>query len=210
LAIHGGHSQEKRTKTMKFFSSNEKQILVCTDVAARGLDIKGVSHIYNYDLPRDGDSYIHRIGRTARAGAEGVALSLVSDRDYESFSKILRDTHLKIQNLELPVFNKIFVQFNQKQKDFRRSGNFRTEGRKDFGRRENQVRGHGSSGSFRSGERRDFSHGRNLQRNEQRGRRSPDRNEQGRRSHERGREGYNQRFSGSRNQVFSRNRNRGR
>jgi len=58
--------------------------LYCTDVAARGLDIKGVSHVINYDIPGDSKEYIHRIGRTARAGKEGVVINILASRDYET------------------------------------------------------------------------------------------------------------------------------
>ncbi len=67
-AIHGGLSQAKRTRVMDNFRNNQVSVLVCTDVAARGLDIKNVSHVYNYDLPNSSKEYVHSIGRTARAG----------------------------------------------------------------------------------------------------------------------------------------------
>lgn len=82
-------TQAQRTRVMEQFrADNEKNILVATDVAARGLDIKGVDLVINYELPQDAESYVHRIGRTGRAGAEGQAFSLVSDRDVESLSRI--------------------------------------------------------------------------------------------------------------------------
>ena len=91
LAIHGGHSQEKRTRTMDQFHSKDVQVLVCTDVAARGLDIKGVSHVYNYDIPIEPNQYVHRIGRTARAGTEGKAVNILASRDYDNFTRVLRE-----------------------------------------------------------------------------------------------------------------------
>ncbi|MEZ0392551.1 MAG: DEAD/DEAH box helicase [Pseudobdellovibrionaceae bacterium] len=82
-------TQAQRNRVMEQFKAdNEKNILVATDVAARGLDIKGVDLVINYELPQDAESYVHRIGRTGRAGAEGRAFSLVSDRDVESLSRI--------------------------------------------------------------------------------------------------------------------------
>lgn len=82
-------TQSQRTRVIEQFKAqNEKNILVATDVAARGLDIKGVDMVINFDLPQDAESYVHRIGRTGRAGAEGQALSLVSDRDVESLQRI--------------------------------------------------------------------------------------------------------------------------
>src|SRR3989344_2040722 len=71
IAIHGGLSQNKRMKTIKQFNRSTVCVLVCTDIAARGLHIDNVSHVYNYDIPKDAKDYIHRIGRTARAGEKG-------------------------------------------------------------------------------------------------------------------------------------------
>ncbi|HJX06192.1 MAG TPA: DEAD/DEAH box helicase [Candidatus Nanoarchaeia archaeon] len=91
IAIHGGLSQNKRSKTIDMFNGAKVQVLVCTDVAARGLHIEHVSHIYNYDLPKNPNDYIHRIGRTARAGEEGKVINLLCDFDYDNFSRILDD-----------------------------------------------------------------------------------------------------------------------
>src|SRR5690606_21145164 len=73
----------KREKAMKRFRDAKTQFLVATDVAARGLDVEGVTHVYNYDIPLDAASYVHRIGRTGRAGGEGVAITLVAPKDME-------------------------------------------------------------------------------------------------------------------------------
>lgn len=82
-------TQAQRTRVMEQFKAeNEKNILVATDVAARGLDIKGVDMVINFDLPQDAESYVHRIGRTGRAGTEGKAFALVGDRDVESLTRI--------------------------------------------------------------------------------------------------------------------------
>lgn len=90
-------SQSQRLSVMsKFKSENEHNCLVATDVAARGLDIKGVDLVINYDLPQDPETYVHRIGRTGRAGRDGVALSLVSDRDVDSLTRIQDLTNKKI------------------------------------------------------------------------------------------------------------------
>nr|WP_239717066.1 DEAD/DEAH box helicase [Paenibacillus sp. 19GGS1-52] len=79
--LHGDLSQGKREAVMKRFREAKLQILVATDVAARGLDVEGITHIFNYDLPLDADSYIHRIGRTGRAGGKGLAITFVSPRE---------------------------------------------------------------------------------------------------------------------------------
>ena len=83
--IHGDLTQDKRSKIMWKFKNNELDILVATDVAARGLDISGVTHVYNYDIPSDPDSYVHRIGRTGRAGHHGVSLTFVTPNAEEAF-----------------------------------------------------------------------------------------------------------------------------
>ena len=109
-AIHGGLNQGKRHKVLEEF--NEKggvNVLVCTDVAARGLDIKNVSHVYNYDLPKASGEYIHRIGRTARAGKEGIAVNILCSRDYDNFSNILMDEKLKIDKAVVPHFERVRI-----------------------------------------------------------------------------------------------------
>lgn len=134
IAIHGGLDQKKRLKIMNDFNSKRINILVCTDVAARGLDIKGVSHIYNYDLPSLADDYVHRVGRTARAGKEGKAINLLAERDYENFTNILRRKDFEIKAMDLPDLP--FIKF---KRDFRedRSNNFRERNNKNFSSRRN-------------------------------------------------------------------------
>ncbi|MDD5178563.1 MAG: C-terminal helicase domain-containing protein, partial [Candidatus Nanoarchaeia archaeon] len=109
VAIHGGLSQNKRTNTLGLFNDAKVEILVCTDVAARGLHIDNVSHIYNYDLPRDPNDYIHRIGRTARAGEEGKVVNLLSSDGYESFSRIQRDYSFSVEKKQRPFLKQIVV-----------------------------------------------------------------------------------------------------
>ncbi|MDD5503660.1 MAG: DEAD/DEAH box helicase [Candidatus Thermoplasmatota archaeon] len=106
-AIHGGYSQAQRNHTLSQFHNKRAQIMVCTDVAARGLDIKGVSHVYNYDIPRESKQYIHRIGRTARAGNDGKAVSILSPRDYGNFDAILRYQRVKIAQETTPQVTKL-------------------------------------------------------------------------------------------------------
>ncbi|MGM9986334.1 MAG: DEAD/DEAH box helicase [Bacillaceae bacterium] len=81
--LHGDLSQGKRERVMKQFRETKIQYLVATDVAARGVDIEGVTHVFNYDIPHDVDTYIHRIGRTGRAGQEGIAITLFAPKDVE-------------------------------------------------------------------------------------------------------------------------------
>ena len=90
MALHGDLNQAKRSRVLEQFHRSTKFILVCTDVAARGLDIKGVSHVYNYEFPKTEEEYTHRIGRTARAGKDGKAITIIAERDYENFRKATR------------------------------------------------------------------------------------------------------------------------
>ena len=91
-AIHGNKSQNQRTKTMHNFKSGHLQVLVATDIAARGIDVDDISHVINYDLPNEPESYIHRIGRTGRAGANGTAYSFCSAMNATSFATS-KDSH---------------------------------------------------------------------------------------------------------------------
>ncbi|WP_286155149.1 DEAD/DEAH box helicase [Bacillus sp. FJAT-27264] len=86
--LHGDLSQAKREAVMKRFRDAKLQLLVATDVAARGLDVEGVTHVFNYDMPLDVDSYIHRIGRTGRAGGKGLAITFASPRDQQGLDMI--------------------------------------------------------------------------------------------------------------------------
>jgi len=122
-AIHGGMEQNKRNRVLKSFDNSNVNVLVCTDVAARGLDIKGVSHVYNYDIAADAKDYVHRIGRTARAGAEGVAINILASRDYDNFANVQKhNTELVIKREMTPKFPKIYVKWDEPKP---RRGNFR-------------------------------------------------------------------------------------
>ena len=113
MALHGDLSQNKRNWIIEHFHKSEKLILVCTDVAARGLDIKNVSHVYNYDCPKNSTDYVHRIGRTARAGKEGKAITILAQRDYENFRRVIENPDLNIVKLDLPEFEKVFVKMGE-------------------------------------------------------------------------------------------------
>ena len=101
-AIHGNKSQGQRTKALQAFKSGKCKILIATDIAARGIDIDGVTHVINYDLPNVAEQYVHRIGRTARAGREGVAISLVCGDDLAYLRDIEKITKQEISVLEAP------------------------------------------------------------------------------------------------------------
>lgn len=87
-ALHGDMNQRQRTRTLRQMKDGEIKILVATDVAARGLDVNTVSHVINFDLPQDGETYVHRIGRTGRAGAKGTALSFASQKEFHLLRQI--------------------------------------------------------------------------------------------------------------------------
>ena len=106
-AIHGGMSQNKRIKSLDKLKKENIDVLVATDVAARGLDIKNVSHVYNYDVPKCPKEYIHRIGRTARAGENGEAVTLLTSRDHDNFRNVQSDDKLKIKKESFPKFEKV-------------------------------------------------------------------------------------------------------
>jgi len=97
-ALHGDMPQNKRTRTIMQMRKGKVQILVATDVAARGIDVPAVSHVLNFDLPMNPEDYVHRIGRTGRAGASGTAISFVSPRERELLSRIEEFTGQKIQS----------------------------------------------------------------------------------------------------------------
>lgn len=121
--IHGGMEQNKRNRVLKNFDNSNVNVLVCTDVAARGLDIDGVSHVYNYDIPTDPRDYIHRIGRTARAGKDGIAINLIASRDYDSFSIVQRNNRdLHIERVMTPKFEHVFVKIDRSRGKFNRGG----------------------------------------------------------------------------------------
>ena len=111
---------------MDDFKDGDAFVLVCTDVAARGLDIKDVSHVYNYDTPKESKQYIHRIGRTARAGSEGIAINLLSSSDHENFDRVLRDNStVHIEHIETPEIQQVRVirVENDRGRNFHRRGN---------------------------------------------------------------------------------------
>ena len=106
--IHGDLTQDKRSKIMWKFKNNELDILVATDVAARGLDISGVTHVYNYDIPSDPDSYVHRIGRTGRAGHHGVSLTFVTPNEMDYLHEIEKLTRVRMLPLKPPTAEEAF------------------------------------------------------------------------------------------------------
>jgi ATP-dependent RNA helicase DeaD len=152
MAIHGGMSQASREESLESLRKERIDVLVATDVAARGLDIKNVTRVYNYDVPKTSKEYIHRIGRTARAGESGQAVTLLTHRDHDNFRRVLGSREFVVEREELPAFRRI---------PFRR---FDDGPRHGFGSR--------GRGRYRSGDR--YGHG-------DRGRRPPGDRHRGRR-----------------------------
>ncbi|MCY0884347.1 MAG: DEAD/DEAH box helicase [Firmicutes bacterium] len=102
-ALHGDLNQVQRNRVMKRFREGGSEILVATDVAARGLDIENVTHVINYDLPQDSETYVHRIGRTGRAGRSGTAISLIHPREFRQLRQMERILRIRLQRRPLPT-----------------------------------------------------------------------------------------------------------
>ncbi|KQX19383.1 MULTISPECIES: DEAD/DEAH box helicase [unclassified Sphingomonas] len=101
-AIHGNKSQPQRERALGLFRTGDVKILVATDIAARGIDVGGVSHVFNYELPNVAEQYVHRIGRTARAGAAGVAIAFVADDERPYLKAIEKLTKIQLEIQPLP------------------------------------------------------------------------------------------------------------
>ncbi|HLU23323.1 MAG TPA: DEAD/DEAH box helicase [Bacillaceae bacterium] len=127
--LHGDLSQAKREKAMKRFREAKSQFLVATDVAARGLDVKGVTHVYNYDIPQDVESYVHRIGRTGRAGGDGVAYTLVAPKDLDFLRMIEKGIQ---QKLEVQVIKGVSI---PDREDYERMGTKKHSGKRSEDRK---------------------------------------------------------------------------
>jgi ATP-dependent RNA helicase DeaD len=107
--MHGDMNQNQRINALRKFKEGSLEFLIATDVAARGIDVENVTHVINYDLPQDVESYVHRIGRTGRANREGVAYTLVTAREYMSLKHIEKVTKSKIRRREIPTVDEIFT-----------------------------------------------------------------------------------------------------
>ena len=131
-ALHGDKSQDERLKALDAFKKGEVDLLVCTDVAARGLDIKDVPAVFNFDVPFNAEDYVHRIGRTGRAGASGLAVSFVSGSDARLVGDIEKLIKTKIE-LEA-------VEFDEDRPNIRAQGRF-NDGRRMYSEGEGESRG---------------------------------------------------------------------
>ena len=101
-SLHGDKSQSERQTALNKFKSGYSRILIATDVVARGLDVPRISHVINYDLPFDSESYVHRIGRTGRAGREGEAILFASHREMRLLNRLERATEGQITPFDMP------------------------------------------------------------------------------------------------------------
>lgn len=102
-SLHGDMRQSSRDNVMKKFRNNTIDILIATDVAARGLDVSDIDIVFNYDLPQQAEYYVHRIGRTARAGKKGVSFTFITSKDYPKFREIEKYANIKMEKMMLPT-----------------------------------------------------------------------------------------------------------
>jgi ATP-dependent RNA helicase RhlE len=140
IAIHGNKSQPQRERALAGFRAGGSRVLVATDIAARGIDVEGVSHVINFELPNVPEDYVHRIGRTARAGAAGVAISLCSDEERGYLRDIEKLTRLAVRQLHVQLFPMTQDRFPLQQEQIERAPardlrtpSFKTGGRRRLG-----------------------------------------------------------------------------
>ncbi|HEX2914954.1 MAG TPA: DEAD/DEAH box helicase [Chloroflexia bacterium] len=115
--LHGDLNQTQRDRVMARFRNEQVELLVATDVAARGLDIEHITHVINYDIPIDPEIYVHRIGRTGRAGRSGCAITLVTPRERRLWQMIQRETGSSAQRLQLPTIADVFERRREEFKE---------------------------------------------------------------------------------------------
>lgn len=113
-ALHGDLSQSAREKVLKKFREKRINILVATDVAARGIDVDNLTHVINYSLPQDSESYVHRIGRTGRAGKSGVAITLITPSEFRKINHLQREINVKIDKKKLPQVSEVIAKKTQR------------------------------------------------------------------------------------------------
>jgi superfamily II DNA/RNA helicase len=104
-ALHGGLSQRERDRTLAAFKAGKIQFLIATNVASRGLDITDLPYVLSFDIPEDADTYVHRIGRTGRAGREGTAITFVGEWDLDAWEAIRAEVGAKVEVAELDLYH---------------------------------------------------------------------------------------------------------
>ncbi|MCB2060974.1 MAG: DEAD/DEAH box helicase, partial [Novosphingobium sp.] len=154
-AIHGNKSQAQRTSALRAFREGSTPVLVATDIAARGIDVSGVSHVFNFELPNVPEQYVHRIGRTARAGADGIAISFVAPDEKPYLRDIERLTGVKLLPMPLPEeFAKEAARLPApRRKPARSDDQARSQPRRDRPQRNRRDKGSGEKQGERSNER---------------------------------------------------------
>ncbi len=130
--IHGRLTQSRRLKVIDDFKKGKPSILVASSVAARGLDIRDLTHVFNYELSRDPQEYIHRVGRTARAGDKGKAITLLSPQDHDTFNSVLRNYPVDIEAMPKTDFARLKFEIGQDREHF---GGQRSYGPRQYGAR---------------------------------------------------------------------------
>ncbi|CAN5596884.1 hypothetical protein BH18THE1_BH18THE1_04090 [soil metagenome] len=154
ITIHGDLSQRQRDYSMNRFKNGSEDILVATDIAARGIDVPAVGNIINYDIPEDPLIYFHRIGRTARAGGSGKAISLVSSSRYEDFARILKRTELTVKRLNDEIGIEVpTLSVNRNRVNRQRSFNYNGQSRRRYGYSRGDSRGryHNAHSQYKRG-----------------------------------------------------------
>ncbi|MFH1064064.1 MAG: DEAD/DEAH box helicase [Candidatus Woesearchaeota archaeon] len=137
--IHGKLSQNRRLSVMADFKKGKPNVLVASAVAARGIDIRDVTHVFNYDLSQDPQEYIHRVGRTARAGETGKAITLLSPQDHDTFNSILRFYDVRVEAMPRINFQKLQFDAGRSRRDSGDSG-------RGFGRVPRRYQKHADGG----------------------------------------------------------------
>ncbi|MDP5276421.1 DEAD/DEAH box helicase [Chengkuizengella axinellae] len=148
--LHGDLSQAKREQVMRRFREMKIQFLIATDVAARGLDVEGVTHVFNYDIPQDVESYVHRIGRTGRAGEKGLAITFVAQKDRMALNQIEKGINLSIKKEKVEGHSTVQRSNQSKRTNSKKSsaGKFGNKNNKSNGNKEQK----GKKGETRKGE----------------------------------------------------------
>ena len=146
--LHGDMTQAMRDRVMNKFRKSGLEFLVATDVAARGIDVENIQVVFNYDLPYDGEDYVHRIGRTGRAGRSGTAISFAAGREVFQIRHIERFTRVKMHRGKPPTAGEVEEAragvFLDKLRATLKSGEYKTAGptHRAFARRRLQLHGH--------------------------------------------------------------------
>ena len=145
-AIHGNKSQPQRERALDEFRKGKVRVLVATDIAARGIDIPGVSHVFNFELPNVAEQYVHRIGRTARAGADGVAIALCASDERDYLRDIQRLTKVTLQQVPLPDGLRAEVEKVRPEANDRRPARYKAKPHREQGGQGRSSNAKGSRG----------------------------------------------------------------